>query len=155
MIYDYFRVTGAHDTVLDYADLFSVPLHCDNIQEFDKRCDEVLLLWQKFDPMISWKVCTNLGQVSLRNSKLHDTESHQKRSMPNYQKLKTMVQSSIDQKLRLRNFGARHGKIDTGAVVKNRKRTIGVEGGKGTCFQWKEKKPPHLLSHPCHEVEVC
>ena len=27
MICDYFRVTGAHDTVLDYADLFSVTLH--------------------------------------------------------------------------------------------------------------------------------
>ena len=24
MIYDYFRVTGAHDTVLDYADLFHI-----------------------------------------------------------------------------------------------------------------------------------
>ena len=34
MIYDYFRVTGAHDTVLDYADLFSVSLHNDNIQEY-------------------------------------------------------------------------------------------------------------------------
>ena len=37
MIYDYFRVTGAHDTVLDYADLFSVALHDDNIQEFGTR----------------------------------------------------------------------------------------------------------------------
>ena len=45
MIYDYFRVTGAHDTVLGSADLFSVTLHDDNIQ--------------KFHPMISWKVCTN------------------------------------------------------------------------------------------------
>ena len=35
MIYDYFRVTGAHCTVLDYADLFSVTLHDDNIQGFD------------------------------------------------------------------------------------------------------------------------
>ena len=26
MIYDFFRVTGAHDTVLDYADLFSITL---------------------------------------------------------------------------------------------------------------------------------
>ena len=43
MIYDYFRVTGAHDTVLDYADLFSVILHDDNVQEFDTRWDEVLL----------------------------------------------------------------------------------------------------------------
>ena len=43
MIYDYFRVTGAHDTVLDYADVFSVTLHDDNIQEFQTRWDEVLL----------------------------------------------------------------------------------------------------------------
>ena len=37
MIYDFFRVTGAHDTVLDYADLFSVTLHDDNVQEFGTR----------------------------------------------------------------------------------------------------------------------
>ena len=43
MIYDYFRVAGAHDTVLDYADLFSVTLLDDNVQEFDTRWDEVLL----------------------------------------------------------------------------------------------------------------
>ena len=43
MIYDNFRVTGAHDTVLDYADLFSVTLHDGNIQEFDTTWDEVLL----------------------------------------------------------------------------------------------------------------
>ena len=44
IIYDYFRVTGAHDTVLDYADVFSVVLHADNVQEFDTRWDDVLLL---------------------------------------------------------------------------------------------------------------
>ena len=47
MIYDYFRVTGAHDAVLDYADLFSVTLHDDNIQEFDTRWNEVLLSMSK------------------------------------------------------------------------------------------------------------
>ena len=47
MIHDYFRVTGAHDTVLDYADLFSVTLHDDNIQEFDTRWDKVLLFMSK------------------------------------------------------------------------------------------------------------
>ena len=65
MIYDYFRGTSAHDTVLDYADffLFSVTLRDDNIQEFDTRWDEVLL-----SQMISWKVCTDRGYVSPRNS---------------------------------------------------------------------------------------
>ena len=47
MIYDDFRVTGAHDTALDYADLFSVTPHDDNIQEFDTRWDEVLLSMSK------------------------------------------------------------------------------------------------------------
>ena len=43
MIYDYFRVTGAHDTPLDYADLFSVTVRDGNEQEFDTRWDEVSL----------------------------------------------------------------------------------------------------------------
>ena len=47
MFYDYFRVTGAHDTVLDFADLCSVTLHDDNIQEFDTRWDEVPLSMSK------------------------------------------------------------------------------------------------------------
>ena len=43
MIYDYFRVTGAHNAVLDHADLFPVTLRDDNIQEFDTRWNAVLL----------------------------------------------------------------------------------------------------------------
>ena len=50
-----------------------------------------------------------------------------------------MVKRSIDHKLRLRNFDAWHGRMETGSVVKNRKGTSGVEGGRGTCYQWKEK----------------
>ena len=37
MIYDYFRVTGAHDAVVDYADLFSISLRNDDVQDFDTR----------------------------------------------------------------------------------------------------------------------
>ena len=40
MIYGYFGVTGAHDTVLEYADLFSITLRDDNVQDFDPRWDE-------------------------------------------------------------------------------------------------------------------
>ena len=52
---------------------------------------------------------------------LFEMEIHQKIPTPNYQKMKTMVKRSLDQKLRLRNFDARQGKIETGAVVKSRK----------------------------------
>ena len=60
-------------------------------------------------------------------------------SMPNYQKLKTMVKRSVDQKLRLRNFDARKEKIKTEAVVTNRRGLSGIERGKGICYQWKAK----------------
>ena len=141
MIYDYFRVTGAHGKALDYADLFSVTLRDDNVQEFDTRWDESM------SKIPSAAVLESLYKLTIRESdqlkpvlELYEMEIHQKISMPNYQKMKTMVKRSVDQKLRLRNFDARHGRIETGAVIKSRKGLIGVEGGKGTCHQW-ERRP--------------
>ena len=55
MICDYFRVTGARDIVLDYAVLFSVTPHDDNIQEFGTRWDEVLLSMSKIHLLMFWK----------------------------------------------------------------------------------------------------
>ena len=37
MIYEYFRVTGANDSVENYADLFTVGLRNDEIEEFDSK----------------------------------------------------------------------------------------------------------------------
>ena len=50
MIYDYFRVTVAHDTVLDYAELFSITLPNDDVQDFETRWDEILLSVTKIPP---------------------------------------------------------------------------------------------------------
>ena len=50
-----------------------------------------------------------------------------------------MVTRSIEQKLRSRNFDARHGRLETGAAVKNRQGLSGVERGRGVCYQWKEE----------------
>ena len=47
MIYDYCGFTGAHDTVLDYAGLFSITLRNDDVQEFDTIWDEILLFMTK------------------------------------------------------------------------------------------------------------
>ena len=43
LIYEYFRVTGAKDSVENYADLFTIVLRNDDIQEFDSKWDENLL----------------------------------------------------------------------------------------------------------------
>ena len=87
--------------------------------------------------------------------------------MLNYQKLKTMVKRSIDQKFRSRNFDARNEKIQTGAVVSSRRGLGGIERGNGICYQWdavsgtkvmnvqnRHQKPLHPLSHQHQEVEV-
>ena len=95
MIYDYFRVTGAHRTALDYADLFSVTLHGDNIQDFDTRWDEVLLSMSKIPPddilesLYKWRIRESAQLKTVLE--LYDMEIHQKISVPNNQKLKTMV----------------------------------------------------------------
>ena len=90
MIYDYFRVTCAHRTALDYADFFSVTLHGDNIQDFDTRWDEVLLSMSKIP---SDDILESLYKLRIREAEklknlldLYDMEIHQKTSVLNYQK---------------------------------------------------------------------
>ena len=90
MIYDYFRVTGAHDTVLDYADLCSVTLRDDNFQQFDTRWDEVPVSMTKVP---SDEILESLYKWRIRESdqfknvlELYDMEIHQKISAPNCQK---------------------------------------------------------------------
>ena len=89
------------------------------------RLDEVL---QSMSKIPSDDFLESLFKLRIRESvqlktvlELYDVEIHQKISMPNYQRLKTMVKRRNDQKLRLRNFDARHGRIESGAVVKSRK----------------------------------
>ena len=118
MIYDYFRLTGAHDTVPDYDDPFTISLRNDDVQEFDTRWDEILLSMSKIP---TDDVLEILYKLRIRESdefkttlELYDLEILQKISMPDDQKLKTKVKTSIDQKIRLRNFDARSERIETG-----------------------------------------
>ena len=79
IIYDYFRVTGAHDTVF--------------IQGFDTRWDEVPLSMSKIP---SDYILESLYKFRIHESdqlktvlELYDMDIHQKISVPNNQKLKT------------------------------------------------------------------
>ena len=47
LIYEYFRVTGANDSVENYADLFTVVLRNNDIQDFDSKWDGILLSMTK------------------------------------------------------------------------------------------------------------
>ena len=82
MIYDYFRVTGVHDTVLDYDVLSSTTLRNDDVQEFDTRWDEILLSMTKI-PLDD--ILESLCKLRIRESdqlrnllELCDMEIHEK-----------------------------------------------------------------------------
>ena len=47
LMYEYFWVTGANDSVENYADLYTVVLRNDDIQEFDSKWDGILLSMTK------------------------------------------------------------------------------------------------------------
>ena len=82
MIHDNFRVTGARDAVLDYADLFSITLRNDDVQEFDTIWDEILLSMTKIP---TDDVLESLCKLRIRESDqfrivldFYDMEIHQK-----------------------------------------------------------------------------
>ena len=109
MIYDYFRVTGAHDSVENYADLFTNSLRNDDVQEYDSKRDENLLSMKQIP---SDEILEGLYKLRIRESEklktvleLYDLEIHQKKAGPDYHRLKTMVKRSIEQDLRNKNLG--------------------------------------------------
>ena len=50
LIYEYFRVTGANDSVEYYADLLTIGLRNVDIQEYDSKWDGILLSMTKIPP---------------------------------------------------------------------------------------------------------
>ena len=88
LIYDYFRVTGIQDSVENYADLFTISLRNDDIQEFDSKWDGILLYMTKIPPD---DILEGLYNVRIRESEklktvleLYDLEIHQKKLGPDY-----------------------------------------------------------------------
>ena len=95
LIYDYFRVTGIHDSVENCADLFTISLRNDDIQEFDSKWDGILLSMTKIP---SDDTLEGLYKLRIRESEklktvleLYKMEIHQKKVGPDYRRLKTMV----------------------------------------------------------------
>ena len=98
LIYEYFRVTGANDSVENYADLFTISLRNDDIQEFDSKWDGILLSMTKIPPN---DILEGLYKLRIRESEklktvleLYDLEIHQKKLGPDYHRLKTVAVSA-------------------------------------------------------------
>ena len=59
LIYEYFRVTGANDSVDNYANLFTIVLRNDDIQEFDSKWDGISSSMMKIPSGDILENCTN------------------------------------------------------------------------------------------------
>ena len=101
LIYDYFRVTGSHDSVENCTDLFTIVLRSHDIQEFDSKWDGILLSMTKIPHD---DILEGLYKLRIRESEklktvleLYDLETYQKKLEPDYHRLKTMVKRSIEQ----------------------------------------------------------
>ena len=109
LIYEYFRVTGANDSVENYADLFTIVLRNDDIQEFDSKWDGILLFMTKIPPD---DILEGLYKLRIRESEKLKTvlelSCMEKAGLHNH-RLKTMVKRSIEQNLRMMNVEARNG----------------------------------------------
>ena len=68
MIYEYFRVTLAHDTALDHADLCTLALRTDGIQELDTSWNEIFLSMSKILTDDVLESLYNLRKTGLVNS---------------------------------------------------------------------------------------
>ena len=123
LIYEYFRVTEANDSVENYAELFTISLRNDDIQEFGSKWDGILLSMTKIPPDDTLEGLYKLrirGYEKLKTVlELYDLETHKKKLGPDYHRLKAMVKRSLEQYIRNKNFAARHGNYERNAVVKN------------------------------------
>ena len=141
LIYEYFRVTGAHDSVENCADPFTISLGNDDIQEFDSKWDGILLSMTKIPPDDILEVLYKLRKRDSEKLKtvleLYDLETHQKKLGPDNHRLKAMVKRSIEQDIRNKNFGARSGNFEKNAVVKNQGTKQRVQRILGDCWQWE------------------
>ena len=141
LIYEYFQVTGANDSVENYADLFTIGLRNDNVQEFDSKWDGILVSMTKI-PLDD--ILEGLYKLRIRESEklktileLYDLEIHQKKIGPDYHRFKAMVKRNIEQDIRNKNFGARSGNFEKNAVVKNQGTKQRVQSVLGDCWQWE------------------
>ena len=69
LMYEYFRVTGANDSVENYADLFTNFLRNDEIQEFDSKWDGILFI--VYDENPTWWYLGRIVQI--KNTRVWET----------------------------------------------------------------------------------
>ena len=143
MIYDYFRFAGAHDTVLVYADLFTITLRNDDVQEFDMRWDGIQWSMTKIPP---GDVLESLYNLRICESDQLNTELEM-RELKHGQWLRIAGVNVVLKEDKEFAISGKH----KGSV---REETSAVSGTTVMSVHNRHQKPLHPLSHQHQEVEV-
>ena len=111
LIYEYFRVTGANDSVEYYADII---YSCSSKWWYSGIRFEMGRNFMSMTKIPPDDILEGLYKLRIRGSEklktvleFYNMEIHQKKAGPDYHRLKTMVKRSIEQDLRIRNFEAK------------------------------------------------
>ena len=98
MICEYFRATGAHETVQRLSDLFTMGLQNDDVHDFDVRWDQAL---RSVSELLSDVNLEELYKSLLQDSDhlqlvlaLYDQETARNNGKPNYARLKQPKKTS-------------------------------------------------------------
>ena len=135
------RVTGIHDSVENYTDLFTISLRNDDIQEFDSELDGILLSKTKIphDDILEGLYKLRMQESNKLKTilEVYDLETHQKKLGPDYQDWKLWWREVSSKKFETRIFGATSGNYERNAVVKNQGTKQRVQRILEDCWQWE------------------
>ena len=154
MIYEYFRVTGTHESILNFSDLLSVTLRGDHVKGFDTRWDEVLLSTQDAP---SDSILESFFNVRIRESDqlktvlaLYDQDVERKNMPQTFQRLKTMVEQFLIERRGLAILRPETKAPGQEQRQKSRStgKSVSVEKKQGDCYQLKIKEK-------CIRRDVC
>ena len=76
-------------------------------------------------------------------------EIHLRKAKPDDHRLKAMVERSIEQDLRTRNFDARNVRIESNMLIRNQREQRHVLKGQGDCWLWKAIGQQCLKGNNC------
>ena len=101
----------------------------------------ILLSMTKIQPddilEVLYKLRTRESEKLKTVLELYDLEIHQKKLGPDYHRSKAMVERSIEQEIRNKNFGARIWNFEKNAVFKNQGTKQRGQRILGDCWQWE------------------
>ena len=155
---EYFRATGAYETVQRLADLVSMTLQIDDVQDFDVRWDHALL---SVSEMPSDPILEGLYKSKLPNSgqlrtvmALYDQEVARDNGTPNCQQLNTAVKHHIYQMMRNRWKGCQSPRVTKETKPTWKGKWKSVFSGRHKDNVPKETRVVSVMSHDLLEIKA-